>query len=504
MPDPNALPQQPAQASPGLMDMILPTLVGLGSAAAGFGVGRSPGGDPSIFMQPLQTMSLLDYRNNLGKHYDQQAEHQRAQDVQAGYNRAVDVGKQMAEVGNAAGIEQMRGQLGPYYEGLHSNALQKQGLMRGMGFNLPQLGPGAPGFDAPAASPDTQAPPSAYRQKTTRSMNVGGMTMSQEMPGEQPNETLGRFIDDQIQKSGSYPTLDVLSRNMYLENQKRQQQGLPGLVWTKDAQDAYMSRMQVGNPTAWRQYMLQQKEVDMPAEVALRELQRQQRSVNGPVAPNPFVEQSAVDIGRAANKEAAVTDAREQVGRKFARLPETERTKLDQQDNVLRNAAAIIDMGPKIIAKYGARPGFMQSGLSQLEEEFGTQDPELAKFIRLQGELYTAARNRISGTAVGRGEEKALSTYLADPRGNPVTIMQAINSIFLATLDEEGRTLRRAQSYGGEDLTPYTYNKITKRRLAKQPLYPELSGDDPANTGGPSSQNIIRLKRGPDGKLIPQ
>lgn len=83
MADP-ALPPVPAQTPESSGSWLLPGLVGLGSFAAGVGLGRAPGGDPSLFMQPLQTMSLLDYRNALGQHYRdlsayQQAEHERKQ-----------------------------------------------------------------------------------------------------------------------------------------------------------------------------------------------------------------------------------------------------------------------------------------------------------------------------------------------------------------------------------------------------------------------------------------
>lgn len=64
-------PQGPATSTdtagfPGTID---PWMIGLASGLLGFGIGQAQHGDPSILTQPLQTMSLLDYRRNLGEHY---------------------------------------------------------------------------------------------------------------------------------------------------------------------------------------------------------------------------------------------------------------------------------------------------------------------------------------------------------------------------------------------------------------------------------------------------
>jgi len=57
------------------MDTLMPILAAASGAALGYGVGQSPTGDVNVLTQPFQTMSLLDYRRNLGEHYQQQAAH---------------------------------------------------------------------------------------------------------------------------------------------------------------------------------------------------------------------------------------------------------------------------------------------------------------------------------------------------------------------------------------------------------------------------------------------
>lgn len=67
MPGSDAPP--PEQVEQSFFEKITPALAGLSALGLGYGVGRSSEGDPNIFTQPLQTMSLLDYRRNLGSHY---------------------------------------------------------------------------------------------------------------------------------------------------------------------------------------------------------------------------------------------------------------------------------------------------------------------------------------------------------------------------------------------------------------------------------------------------
>src|SRR3990167_6010305 len=79
MPEP--LTPQPQQGS--WTDLILPFAIGAGSLASGFASGRNPNvANPgATFLQPLQTMSLLDYRSSLGQHYKDLTAYQQAEEA---------------------------------------------------------------------------------------------------------------------------------------------------------------------------------------------------------------------------------------------------------------------------------------------------------------------------------------------------------------------------------------------------------------------------------------
>jgi len=486
-------------------DLILPFAVGATSLAGGFAAGRNPGVDNpgATFLQAAQIPALIEQRlanvqhqKDIAGYYQNLYGHQQATERQQQLNTGVTSAKQLVEMGDVAGIDASKDTLGTYYPVMRRAAQSRRDMLIREGWLTPEQ---------PAAQPiDTQTPPGAVpvpqggpanapppvpqgigngiRPEVTRSLNVGGMTTTRKVPGTSENERITGFLGNY--GMGALPSFPQVQADLQRENARLRALGQPTIPWTEEANKAYMARLQWERPDLWRRLKLTEQAAQMPAQVAGRAL--------GQEGGDPYQQQSDWEIGQAAKKETQVGTAQGQVQRQFARLPETERKVLDEQDNVTRTAAAIMDLAPRIMKKYGNNPAFLQRNLTAINEQLGTQDPELARFIRLNGLLYTAARNRISGTAVGKNEEKALNTYISDPTGNPITVMQGVQEVFRTGLLEQGRNIQRAQSYGGEDLSVYSWNQIAKRRAAGQPLFPELSAKDEIGGAGDVTQpNLI-------------
>lgn len=468
-------------------DLILPFAVGASSLGTGFAAGRNPAADNpgAIFLQAPQLMSLMDYRQGLTQHYGDLSRHQQQQDVQQQQNRAMEAAKQAAEYGNVETIDTMKDALGPYYTGMRQQALYMRQLAGSQGLSLPggaaagnqELGlppvrpltPGQPAMPTPQAPPSMggEQPTTGYRPQTTRTFTMGKMSQSQQTPATTDPQAMTEFM-------GRYQTLPIPNQfyaELNQENIRRQKAGYPTIPMTKETQDLYERRLFWERPEVYKRMKLTEQAAQVPPEVAAISLEQQGQ----PAPVNPFDVQAGRERSRAVQKETEVGTARQQVERKFARLPEGERTKLQEMDDVLMNAAAVMDLKNSIVKRYGNRPGILNAPIERLNETLGKQDPEMTRFLDLYGKLYNAARKRIAGTAVSAGEKQALETYLKDPRGNVVTVFRGIEDIFRTTMAEEKRSLATAQTYGGEDISPYAYHKILERSGKGGPLYPELS-----------------------------
>lgn len=485
MPEP--LAPQPQQGS--WTDLILPFAIGAGSLASGFAAGRNPGAENpgAAFLQPLQTMSLLDYRTSLGQHYGQLGEHYKQQERQTAQNTAVQAARTAVEMGDINSIQASKDQLGPYFPQILQAAQTRRGMLQREGFlppdqpqpaqgqfqgglpTVPPLGPGSAAMPTPSAPPqEGYGEPSPYRSDVTKTFSMGGLSSSRRTPGTTEPQMVTEFL-------GRYPSVPApvqLQADLARENAARQARGIPSIAWTKDAQDVYEKRLFWERPELYRRMKLTEQSVNVPPEVAGIALEQEGQ---GGQPVNPFAVQSQRDIGRAVQRETQVGTARQDVERRYARLPEGERTRLQEMDDVLMNAAGVLDLKQDLIARYGNRPGFMAGPLERVRETLGQQDPQMTRFLDLYGKLYNAARKRIAGTAVSAGEKQALETYLKDPRGNINTVFKGIEDIFRTTLVEGQRAMATAKTYGGEDISPYAYNKIVERRKKGGKLMPELS-----------------------------
>src|SRR3990167_3647528 len=209
------LTPQPQQGS--WTDLILPFAIGAGSLASGFASGRNPNvANPgATFLQPLQTMSLLDYRNSLGQHYKDLTAYQQADEArklaveqraieQFNYDKAdKERQRRIAEANEARKVTGFN---------------QSQALLRQFGIGGGQL-QGTPQQGAPASTPPAGLPnvrglePGMFQAPQTQlpTGEVGGMqykprfnftdegvNVSMEEPPESVNRRLAQTLAPQF------------------------------------------------------------------------------------------------------------------------------------------------------------------------------------------------------------------------------------------------------------------------------------------------------------------
>ena len=481
-------------------DLVLPFAVGAGSLASGFAMGRNPGVDNpgNLFFQALQIPAITEQRlanaqhqRDMATYYGNLRQHQQNQDVQQRQNRAVEIAKQAAEVGNLAAVESMRADLGPYYEGLAQNAKYIQQLAGSQGFDLPTAGGGGQalpqpptlGPGQPAMAPPTTPSPVGnaggitdipYQQGRTRTFNLGKFSQSTNQPATTPEQSASAWVQKRVMEGygGIPPSIDLLMTDLARTNEVRQARGLPPIAVSAPDIQAYREWQRRAAPGVWRQEQLQEAATKPDAEVAQRQL-----SGAGPLA--------AYEEQRGALREDL--SKRQMIEATTPKKPDAgELETLRQQRVVINELQNLSNMAIKNFQ--GATPtGPIRNKVEGFKQYFGWSPKDVVTFRSGIQNLMNVNLRATSGQNVTAPEEaraKAAFPTLNDP---PETLLPKLNYAL--------KYMRMAESAGRGVL------QEDGLRLLKHMSTSE--GINEALQGPLEVQQVIQYRRDPaTGKLV--